>query len=265
VGVIVPSYRFVLVAEDSVNARVAAVLVDRTIAECAGPQWLRDLWELEARSTTRAWVSLEGDSGQHFESGSFTKLSHLSKLHPRPRMLLRGVGGKAAEVAKWIAVLEERYEEDAQACFVLSYDADDDPRDETRIRDEFERRRAAFEQGHKSAALLLALAKPEAEAWVIAAFDEQRIDPSALDEIRRELGFDPLCQPERLCSTSDHSKRDAKTILERIVEGREERARDILDEVPLADWRRRGGSCGIEALCVAVVDRVVPRIEGRSQ
>jgi hypothetical protein len=37
VGVIVTetSFRFVLVAEDSVNARVAAVLVDRTIAECA--------------------------------------------------------------------------------------------------------------------------------------------------------------------------------------------------------------------------------------
>jgi len=260
------AHRFALIAEDSANAHTSSTLVDRAIGEDCSVEWLRQLWEEPSRTTTRAWTPIDGDTGERFEHGSYSKLTNLPKLVPRVHALRVAGGGKAVEIAKAIAAIEWTSTCDHAAAAVIAYDADDDPKDELRICQEFESRRARFEEAHPGCVLLLALARPEAEAWYIAALALGQVDGEELAALRRELGFDPLQHPERLRSTSDDSPRDAKRVCRRLVAGRARgEVGECVASIPLGEWTTRGAGCGVEALERAVIDRLIPALQGRTR
>lgn len=255
------AHRFVAIAEDITNARAASALVDRTISERCEVDWLRELWD--DQPSARAWTPIDGDGGHSFDRGRYSKLTQLPKLVPQVRALRVAGGGKAVEVAKAIAATEWTDTCERADAVVIAYDADDED-DEARIRDEFERRRAQFEQAHTSCKLLLALARPEAEAWSLAAIAQEDVDHARLADFVREFGFDPRWSPERLRSTASNSPRDTKSVLARLIA--HQRVDDVsrcVDSVALDEWLRRGAKCGVDALYRAVIEQLIPTLTKR--
>lgn len=124
-------------------------------------------------------------------------------------------------------------------------------------------RRAGFEQalGERTwpFEVVGALAAPEIEAWLIAAWTpETAADHAALKEVRAQLGFDPTSSPERLTSGKRTDKKETKRILDLLcATGRsaEERWEDTpLDERLLSAGRR----CGLADFVDGIRDKLLP-------
>lgn len=243
------AHRFVLIAEDRINARTAAVLVDRVLAESVSVQWLRDLWSVEQRNAARAWIALDGDPGEAFDHGRYSKLDHLEHIAPTARTLRRGVGGKAATVVKAVQAIELTSSADGSSAALIAMDSDESREERAAMEQAFDAQRSLFAQDHPGCALLLAIASPESEAWCIAAIDDPAPFAAVLAALREELGFDPRARFDRLTSTSAASPRDCKRAFERLFADRDsDAARDVLHQTPLEGWIARGESCGVRAL-----------------
>ncbi len=85
---------------------------------------------------------------------------------------------------------------------------------------------------------------PEAEAWRIAAFepssDEER---SRHQEVRRQLGFDPVTHPERLTSTAG-GERDAKRVHDELMDRDSDRSAACLEAL-LERLAQVSAACGL--------------------
>jgi hypothetical protein len=259
------AYRFVLLAEDRINARTAAVLVDRVIEESdATPEWLRELWAAEQREHTRAWTHASGDLGERFDRGTYSKLDHINAFCPGARALRRGVGAKAATVSKAMLCVQLCEPDDSAAAAVIALDADEDPEDAAAMRRAFEAQRAQLEADGVRCALLLALAQPESEAWCVAAVDEHADNSATIAALRRELGFDPIRQPHELTSTSKTAKRDCKRVFEALLGDRDsEAALSVVERAALEAWTSHDDSYGVRALAESVTTRLCPALARR--
>jgi hypothetical protein len=91
-----------------------------------------------------------------------------------------------------------------------------------------------------------AIAHPELEAWLLAAFVPETPDEQAkLAEVRQSLGFDPTLSAAELKSGRETAKRDAKRILALLVSPDD--AHERLLAQPLDQLRARGGPSGLTA------------------
>jgi hypothetical protein len=137
---------------------------------------------------------------------------------------------------------------------VLVHDADDRPE-----------RREGFEQARNDTPLperiVIGIANPEREAWVIAGFvpcDER--EQNAVASERQRLGFDPSLHPHEL---RGNGKRSAKTALANLLDD-DQREHRCLTEPPLAHLRQRGEHTGLTAFLNEIEERIVPVIGGQS-
>ena len=125
---------------------------------------------------------------------------------------------------------------------------------------------------------ILGLARPEAEAWVLAALE--RPDPERVEALRRALGFDPTRNPERCNSAPSPSPgrtpRDAKRVLRVLTRHAEELATAEPLPLPpealemllegladrLAQLVERGAGCGLAAFCKRLSQALVVPVVG---
>lgn len=100
-------------------------------------------------------------------------------------------------------------------------------------------------------ALLLAVASECGEAWVVAGWRPvTKDDEKTLQELRKELGFDPCANPQRL-SHKDDAPKSAKQVVERLGAG--DPAREETSLVAAMATSTSIG-CGLRAFCEEVAD-----------
>ncbi|MEK7867154.1 MAG: hypothetical protein AAB434_10765 [Planctomycetota bacterium] len=111
-------------------------------------------------------------------------------------------------------------------------------------------------------AVVGALAQPEIEAWLVAAWTpENPGEKKLLAEIRRDLGFNPTLRPEKLTSKNATDKKDAKRTLKKLC-GAGRSGEDWWADVPLDRLRERGENCGLSVFLVEAEKKVVPLVSG---
>jgi hypothetical protein len=217
--------RLLVAAEDAIGFRLVKHLTDQL---CREVEWIRDA-EI---GDFRCWLNHEGADYLPLKS-----VKQLAKTW-NVRSFEKFDGAVGAEdrllVRKLIRVVELIYPE----IHVLVVARDLDRRE----------RRLGFAQGRPENLpfeVVGALAEPEFEAWLIAAWSPgSEAELERHRNLRKQLGFDPITQSEQLTSTSG-SKRDAKVVLQALAgtaEAGEERWRTI----PVADLAAVGERNGMQ-------------------
>jgi len=108
-----------------------------------------------------------------------------------------------------------------------------------------------------------AIASPEIEAWLIAAFSPQtETEADALAIVRQRIGFDPRFHPEKLTSKRPEDKKDAKRVLDEISGDDPDRVKESWDSAPLDDLIDRGKDCGLADYIGDVRSQLIPAVVG---
>lgn len=108
--------------------------------------------------------------------------------------------------------------------------------------------------------IAVASPEPEIEGWIISGF--QPADPrerATLDQLRRELSFDPTLQSQRLTSRPNDAATDAKRVLSRLCNGDRDREAACLQHAILHE---RGEHNWARAFLDDVQRLVVPAFRG---
>jgi hypothetical protein len=112
--------------------------------------------------------------------------------------------------------------------------------------------------------VVIGVAHPEREAWILAGFEPRTIDEvSRLERLRAELGFSPCERGELLTSARETQKRDAKRVLAHLTGGDQDRGRRCLQEAALDTLRARGEAIGLRAFLTELQERLGPCYVGR--
>lgn len=105
--------------------------------------------------------------------------------------------------------------------------------------------------------IAVAAAEPEVEAWWIAGFTpELPAERAALQDLTRELSFDPTRESHRLTSRPNDAATDAKRVLSRLVGDDPERRDRCLHDRPLL--RQRGLHNGLAPFLDELDHHIVP-------
>jgi hypothetical protein len=108
-------------------------------------------------------------------------------------------------------------------------------------------------------AVVIGVAHPEREAWVLAGFEPQTPEErSRCNEMRAELGFNPCEHAERLTSMREIYKKDAKRVLNRLTDGDHDRELACLRETDLEKLEARGKGIGLYAFLAELRERLAP-------
>jgi hypothetical protein len=114
--------------------------------------------------------------------------------------------------------------------------------------------------------VIIGLAEPKRECWVLAGFDPRNEDEAELLEAERErLSFHPVRDAHQLTAREHGAKKDAKVALDALTQGNLDRERACLEETPLAVLEERGSKTGLTAYLKEVRERLVPVLGGASQ
>jgi hypothetical protein len=243
--------RVLVVAEDVLGMTLARDLCDRVVIE-RGPTWLADLWhDVVTRDSQRQWSGLDASTG-------YVTWSGMKDLAQRLGLRTHGLGmsGGAFEAyrtAHAAAMLTPRPD-----VLVMCRDTDRTPSLRADMLSGVERARV------EDVPMLLAVARPESEAWVIAGFE-----PSAAHErearmtLAQTLGFDPVEEPHKMtANTGDarDAKRCCSVLLPRGVHA--PRGECCWRETSLDDLTRRGASTGLPEYIADVETTLLPRLAG---
>lgn len=239
------AYVLAVVCEADTDRRTATGLADRVL--CREVDWI----EPEILDGHRRWQGLE-EGSSHLEW-------HQIKHHARARGLkahghFNGEpGGPDAYAARRALLLLNARPPDA---VVLVRDTDGQ-----------EERRVGLEQARTENPwpfpVLLAVAHPKREAWVLAGFEPRtQAEEASLAQLRQELGFDPRLQAEALSAKAPGALRDAKRVVRLLVGDAYDRELSCWAECPLEDLTERGRLNGLADYLEEVRTRLVPLFTG---
>jgi hypothetical protein len=112
-------------------------------------------------------------------------------------------------------------------------------------------------------AVVLGIAHPKREAWVLNGFVPQDdAERARLRTLRRDLGFDPCTDADRLTATrtpeGEQATTNPKRVLDLLVDGDTGREADCWRATPLATLRTRGKATGLAAFLGEVEARLRP-------
>jgi len=238
------TYSIGLVVEAPDDGQTTITLVDRCLLESI--EWL----EAEHLEHLRAWRGVEPGT-------EITLWKHVTTLVKTHRVVPMGFfdgnpGEHDARMARRVLLLFAKL--GMPDLVILVHDADDRPE-----------RRLGFEQARNGTPLperiVIGIADPEREAWVIGGFvprDER--EQAAVASERQRLGFDPTLAPHEL---RGNGKRSAKTALANLLGDDRQREHRCLTELPLVKLRQRGEHSGLAAFLDEIDERVVPVVSGR--
>jgi hypothetical protein len=219
--------------EDENHFRVVTALVDDALVTSI--DWVRDALE-----SCRAWRGLYGEERWYkYDPDDANDLRPLTiaGVTIKPQGRIAGEPLKP-EAGMWRKVLLLFCHRDPRPdIVVLARDLDGYPD-----------RRDGLEQVCTALAwpfaIVAATPEPEIEGWIVSGFvpgdDGER---RSLEQLRRELSFDPTLHSHRLTSHPNDAATDAKRVLSRLCNGDADReniclARDILHQRGANNWAR---------------------------
>jgi hypothetical protein len=123
-------------------------------------------------------------------------------------------------------------------------------------------RRTGLNQARAAARLklpiVIGVAHPKRECWVLAGFEPNSKEQSRLGALREELHFDPREKAEQLTAKRDDAKRSAKRVLNVLTDGDLDRQALCWQKTDLAVLRRRGENSGLVKYLDEVEKLLVP-------
>lgn len=116
--------------------------------------------------------------------------------------------------------------------------------------------------------VLIGLADPKRECWVLAGFESRsEAENASLAQLRQELGFDPRLRSEELSAKTPGAPRDAKRIVRLLVGDTYDREQSCWVDCRLEDLIERGRLNGLADYLEEIRTRLVSLFtegEGRS-
>ena len=236
-----------VVCEAPADQRTGCDLADRVVCEKVG--WIDE----DMLDDERQWRGLEHQDTCLF----WTTAKRLAKTSMIP---IEGFGGEpaapdahAARKALWL-LHASPHPPDA---ILFLRDDDGDPR-----------RREGLQQAREHSKfdtpIVIGVAHPKRECWVLAGFDPQDDEESnRLATLKSELGFDPRQKAERLTAALDTAKKSAKRVLSALVGGDRQREADCWKATDLTILTTRGQQTGLADYLDEVRTRIVPLLASR--
>ncbi|WP_224363534.1 hypothetical protein [Hyalangium versicolor] len=131
------------------------------------------------------------------------------------------------------------------------------------------RRRVGLEQARDDKPwpfkVVIGVAHPKREAWVLAGFQPQNPEEVArLQALRARLSLDPILKSHELDARKHGAKTDIKRALNELILGEAERERQCINETALDVLEERGDSNGLADFLGEVRQRLVPILSGRT-
>jgi hypothetical protein len=242
-----PAYEFGIVCEGPADEFAACTLADRVLLERI--DWLRSAPEL--LDSFRKWRGLEPNE-------KFLKWSSVKDRTAKARITAFGsFGGEprapdaltARKALLLFAGMDER-----PTAVLLIRDSDGDP-----DRVDGEGLKQARDPMTWPFKVIIGVAHPKREAWVLAGFQPQSPEESKrLQTLRERLSVDPILKSHTLDAREHGAKTDIKRALKELTEGDDDRERQCLTETELAVLEQRGEDNGLTAYLSEVRERLVP-------
>jgi hypothetical protein len=239
----------VVICEADADQRTACGIVDRVLSQSV--DWMQP----ELLDALREWRGLT-------KNEPFLAWKNLHARADAANIRINGLfggepGAPDAFIARRaLALLTTQGERNIDAVLLLR-DSDMD----TRRHKGLEQARA---QTSGLGPIIIGVAHPKREAWVLAGFDTATEDErSRLEALRRELGFDPRLHAEELTATKHGAKRDAKRVLSELSQDDHQREVVCWTEAPLEQLEARGEATGLADFIQEVREQLVPLWTGR--
>ncbi len=240
--------RIVVVCEDEPDFRAARILADRVLMN--GVEWLRD----QNLDDFRDWTGLD-ESRPYLVWKSLRE--DVRRTAPRePKGIFGKFAGESGAPDAWaarFALLAIAGLSESPAAVILLRDADSQQNE----------RRRGLEQGRASLpnpppfAVVVGLADPKREAWILAGFSPKTDDERRrLADLRRQLTFDPTREPNRL--RGRHDERDIKRVVKTLAND-STREDGCLQEIALDEI---GPDVGLREFVDELRSWLVPAFEG---
>ncbi len=220
------SSAIVVVCEAGFDFKIARTLCDRIAQECGRslhwpmpmPQDEYIRWGSVPKLMTR--LRIKATYG-HFKGS--------------PGQADAKAGRNALQIVRALAKADLKVE-----LVVLQRDADNQPERALGLRQAAEAVPAHF-------AVVVGVADPMVEAWVLAGFDPATpAEHERLNVERVKLGFDPRSDAARLQSKDVHAARSAKRVLSTLTDGDHGRQSACVESTPLTRLRERGADSGLK-------------------
>lgn len=245
-----PAYEFGVVCEARADQLTACGIADRVLAEEV--EWL----DPEVRDTVYRWSGVNAQPEERFVRWQKVR----EELARRGIKSLFGLfGGQSgrpdAFIARQALLLFASLERPPDTVLLIR-DSDGDLT-----------RREGMEQARSTRSwpfeVVIGLAHPKREAWVLAGFDPGNADEEKrLQELRERLSVDPVHKSHTLDAREHGAKTDLKRALHELIQGDGDRERQCLEETPLDVLEQRGQDNGLAAFVAEVRERLVPILKG---
>lgn len=245
-----PTYEFGVVCEARADQLTACGIADRALA--AQVDWLAP----EVRDSIYRWSGVNPLPEERFVRWQKVR----EELGRRGLKSIFGLfGGEAgrpdAFIARQALLLFASLDRRPDAV-VLVRDSDGDSM-----------RRAGLEQArstmHWPFKVVIALAEPKREAWVLAGFEPGNADEETrLRDLTERLSLDPIRKSHTLDAREHGAKTDIKRALRELTRDDGDRERRCLEETPLDVLEQRGQENGLTAFLAEVRERLVPILTG---
>ncbi|MFV2068235.1 MAG: hypothetical protein ACC645_14780, partial [Pirellulales bacterium] len=238
-----------VVFEADADCVIATELADRVLV--GGIEWL-DETMLDAQ---RKWTTTIGDKPIRW--ATIPAIARQRGL--RIRGHFNGQPGLPDAAAARRAILLLKNEFEHLKAVVLIRDADN----QRERKDGMDQARRLFQ----STTVVVGLAIPEREAWVVCGFEpSDESEEKLLRQERSQLGFDPRLRAHKLTATSDdHAKKSPKRVVSVLTGSSAERERRCWTKTPLVTLRERGQANGLSAYLAEIASKIVPLIAGASK
>jgi len=243
---------FLAFCEADADFQTTKGLTDRVLRE-RGPQWVRE-HPVEDVNQLRAWQTVQGRSFIAWSSiGGL--LRDLRVVAPRGHF--GGEKGRADALAgrNALAIVRQMSNSNPIDAVFLVRDADNQPE----RRGGLDQARHEFESLEAAVAVVIGVADPEREAWIISGFDPRNDrEREALERATRELGGDPREHPDRMRHGKDNDARSAKRILNLLADSDSGRMGECLERTELDRLHSRGAGSGLKEFLDEIEARVTP-------
>lgn len=122
----------------------------------------------------------------------------------------------------------------------------------------------SIQEKYSDRLIIIGFAVDRIEAWVLAAFlPNGEKEKAALENEKKNLGFDPTIEPHRLEASHDGAKNNPKRVLEVLMTERGNNRDVYADMMRDVSWEYledgdRGNICGILSFCQEIREKLVP-------
>jgi len=236
-----------IVCEARADWETAGALADRVL--CAEVEWITP----EVLDDYRRWRGL-------LESETFLAIQHVPSLARQKNIRAHGKfdGNPIApdeHLGRLALLLLYTLQPPPDAVLLIR----DDDRQTERRRGWEQARNFARQRLPQFKTVVLGLAHPKRECWVLAGFhpgDEE--EKQLLDTARRELGFNPCTVAGELTAKHDHDTRSAKRVMRFLTRDSWQRQSECWNMAELETLRQRGHSTGLADYLEELRSELVP-------